>query len=119
MNPADRHVQTRSQPLFARQTDAFFSYDPHTEMIVDLNPAALRLTGLEKDAACSMRLDEIFSGSGAAGLEALSQALARTGFFHSREGYFLKRLSRSDLPVNLSVSRNPTRARARGTGRGP
>ena len=35
----------------------------------------------------------------------LNQALARTGFFHSREGYFLQRPSKGPLPVNLSVSR--------------
>jgi PAS domain S-box-containing protein len=104
MNPADRHVEI-SRSLFREANDAFFLFDPHTRMIVDLNPTALRLTGLEKDAACSMRLDELFSGSGPGGLEALTQALDRTGFFHSREGYFLNRPSQSDLPVNLSVSR--------------
>ena len=104
MNPADRHVEI-SRSLFREANDAFFLFDPHTQMIVDLNPTALRLTGLEKDAACSMRLDQLFSGSGPGGLEGLTQALARTGFFHSREGYFLKRPSQSDLPVNLSVSR--------------
>jgi two-component system CheB/CheR fusion protein len=104
MNPSDRHVEI-SRGLFREANDAFFLFDPRTQMIVDLNPAALRLTGLEKDAACSMRLDELFSGSRQSGLAELTQALARTGFFHSREGYFLKRLSQSDLPVNLSVSR--------------
>ncbi len=104
MNPRDRHVEI-SRSLFREANDAFFLFDPHTQMIVDLNPAALRLTGLEKDAACSMRLEDLFSGSGPHGLAGLSQALARTGFFHSREGYYLKRPSQSDLPVNLSVSR--------------
>jgi two-component system CheB/CheR fusion protein len=104
MNPADRHVEI-SRSLFREANDAFFLFDPRTQVIVDLNPTALRLTGLEKDAACSMRLDELFAGSGAGGLEGLTQALARTGFFHSREGYSLKRQSQSDLPVNLSVTR--------------
>jgi PAS domain S-box-containing protein len=104
MNPADRHAEI-SRSLFREANDAFFLFDPLTQMIVDLNPTALRLTGLEKDAACSMRLDELFAAAGAGGLEGLTQALARTGFFHSREGYFLKRASQSDLPVNLSVSR--------------
>ena len=104
MNPADRHFEI-GRSLFREANDAFFLFDPRTRMIVDLNPAALRLTGLEKDAACSMRLEELFSGSGPGGLEALTEALARTGFFHSREGYFLRRASKSDLPVNVSVSR--------------
>ena len=104
MNPADRHFEI-SRSLFREANDAFFLFDPQTQMIVDLNPAALRLTGLEKDAACTMRLEELFAGSTPGGLDALTQALARTGFFHSREGYFLQRPSKGPLPVNLSVSR--------------
>ena len=104
MKPAERHVEI-GRSLFREANDAFFLFDPHNQMIVDLNPTALRLTGLDKDAACSMRLDDLFSGSNPGGLEGLTQALARTGFFHSREGYFLKRASKADLPVNLSVSR--------------
>jgi PAS domain S-box-containing protein len=104
MNPAERHFEI-SRSLFREANDAFFLFDPQTQMIVDLNPAALRLTGLEKDTACSMRLEELFAGSAPGGLDALTQALARTGFFHSREGYLLKRPSKDPLPVNLSVSR--------------
>jgi PAS domain S-box-containing protein len=104
MNPADRHFEI-SRSLFREANDAFFLFDPETQMIVDLNPAALRLTGLEKDAACLMLLEEVFAGSTPGGLDALTQALARTGFFHSREGYFLKRPSMGPLPVNLSISR--------------
>jgi PAS domain S-box-containing protein len=104
MKSAGNHVQV-SRSLFREANDAFFLFNPHTHRIVDLNPAALRLTGLEKDAACAMRLDELFSGASPSSFENLTQALARTGFFHSREGYFLKRPSRGDLPVNISVSR--------------
>ena len=32
--------------------------------VVDLNPAALRLTGLEKQEACAMRLDDLFFSTG-------------------------------------------------------
>ncbi len=104
MNPADRHLAF-ARGLFRESNDAFFLFDPRTRAIVDLNPAALRLTGLEKADACLMRLEDLFSSSGSNGLERLIQALDRTGFFHSREGYFLRRPSKEDLPVNLSVSR--------------
>ena len=104
MNPSDRHLEF-ARSLFREANDAFFLFNPATQAIVDLNPAALRLTGLAKDVACTLRLEDLFSATGADGLERLTQALARTGFFHSREGYFLRRPSRDDLPVNLSVSR--------------
>ncbi len=104
MSAADRHLAF-ARGLFRESNDAFFLFDPRTRAIIDLNPVALRLTGLEKQAAFAMRLEDLFSGPGAGGLEGLIQALDRTGFFHSREGYFLRRPSKDDLPVNLSVSR--------------
>ena len=80
MNPAGRHFEI-GRSLFREANDAFFLFDPATLMIVDLNPAALRLTGLEKDEACSMRLDDLFFASGAGGLERLTEALARPASF--------------------------------------
>ena len=104
MNAADRHL-VFARSLFRESNDAFFLFDLRTRGIVDLNPAALRLTGFDKQAACAMHLGDLFVSPNAGGLERLSQALDTTGFFHSREGYFLRRPPRDDLPVNLSVSR--------------
>jgi PAS domain S-box-containing protein len=104
MNAADRHL-VFARSLFRESNDAFFLFDLRTRAIVDLNPAALQMTGLEKDEASSLRLEDLFSGVGAGGLERVNQALDTTGFFHSREGYFLRRRSKEELPVNLSVSR--------------
>ncbi len=104
MNPAIRHFEI-GRSLFREANDAFFLFDPATGLIVDLNPAALRLSGLEKDEACTMRLGDLFFAQTADGLDAMTDALARTGFFHSREGYYLRRISKSALPVNVSVTR--------------
>ena len=60
MNPADQHLEF-ARSLFREANDAFFLFDPRTRIIIDLNPAAMRMTGLEKTAACSMRLEEFFS----------------------------------------------------------
>ncbi len=104
MNPADQHFEF-ARSLFREANDAFFLFDPRTRIIIDLNPAALRMTGLDRTAACAMRLEEVFSGASPDSFDRLIQALDKTGFFHSREGYFLRRPSRDPLPVNLSVSR--------------
>jgi PAS domain S-box-containing protein len=104
MNVEDRHyVIARS--LFREANDAFFLFDPESLAVVDLNPAAQRLTGLEKHEACEMNLGELFESLGPGGLDRLAVALNRTGFFHSREGYFLRKASGKALPVNISVSR--------------
>jgi PAS domain S-box-containing protein len=94
-----------ARSLFREANDAFFLFDPHTQAVIDVNPAALRLTGLEKRAACSMSLGELFSGTGPGTIDQLAMALSRTGFFHSREGFFLRRSKGDDLAVNLSASR--------------
>jgi PAS domain S-box-containing protein len=104
MNPASRHFEI-GRSLFREANDAFFLFDPATRLIVDLNPAALRLSGLEKDAACKLHLGDLFFAQTTDGLEAITDALARTGFFHSREGYYLRRASKGPLPVNVSVTR--------------
>jgi two-component system CheB/CheR fusion protein len=104
MNADDRqYVIARS--LFREANDAFFLFDPESLAVVDLNPAAQRLTGLEKHVACKMSLGDLFESFGPDGLERLAVALSRTGFFHSREGYFLRRASGGGLPINISVSR--------------
>ncbi len=52
-----------------------------------------------------MSLPELFISKVSVDLDRLAMALDRTGFFHSREGYYLRRASGAALPVNISVSR--------------
>lgn len=91
--------------LFRESNDALFIFDPKDHRVLDVNPAALRLTGLDKEAACALRLHELFTGAGPGALERLVDAYRRTGFYHSREGYRLARRSGGPIPVNVSVSR--------------
>jgi PAS domain S-box-containing protein len=104
MNTEDRHVEI-ALSLFREANDAFFLFDPQTQIVIDINPAAQRLTGLDKSEARSMRLEELFDSTGTARFDQLALAMRRTGFFHSREGYFLRRKAADALPVNVSVSR--------------
>jgi PAS domain S-box-containing protein len=104
MKPEDRHFLI-ARSLFREANDAFLLFDPKSLVVVDVNPAAIRMIGLEKQVILSMGLAELFSTRNSGGLERLAQALERTGFFHSREGYFLMRSQGDSLPVNLSVSR--------------
>lgn len=104
MNAEERQLEI-ARCLFREANDAFFLFDPVDQRVVDLNPAAQRLTGLEKHAACTMSLGDLFASASVDGFDRLIEALDRTGFFHSREGYYLRRSSGAPLPVNLSTSR--------------
>ncbi len=91
--------------LFRESNDALFIFDSKDHSVVDVNPAAMRLTGFDKEAACALRLHDLFAGAEPGSLGRLVDAYRRTGFYHSREGYYLSRQSGEPIPVNVSVSR--------------
>src|SRR5215831_16342951 len=97
----DRHEEI-ARCLFRESNDALFIFDPADHRVLDVNPAALRLTRYEKDAACALRLSDLFSGEESDGLARLIDAYQRTGFYHSREGYYLRRDAGEPIPVNVS-----------------
>lgn len=101
----DARHQEIARCLFRESNDALFIFDPRDHRVVDVNPAALRLTNFEKDAVCAMRLRDLFTSGVPEGLGRLAEAYRRTGYFHSREGYLLSRQSGGPIPVNVSVSR--------------
>ena len=109
-DPADyeRH-QEIARCLFRESSDALFLFDPETHRVLDLNPAALRLTGYGREQVRGFRLWDLFAGESAAHLERLIDAYRRTGFYHSREGFTLAKSAGGTIPVNLSVSRIHTR----------
>ena len=91
--------------VFREANDALFVFDPRDRKIIDLNPAALRLTGFAKKAALRLKITDFLSSQDPNLFRNLLDASDRTGFFHSQEGYELSRLDGSPIPVNVSVSR--------------
>ena len=85
--------------------DALFVFDPGDLRVVDLNPTALRLTGLDRREALALRLTDLIVADAPAALDRLIAANRDTTFFHSQEGYGLVRPAGEPLPVNVSVSR--------------
>ena len=89
MKQADRQVEI-GKSVFREANDAFFLFDPRSQAILDVNPAALRISGLEKDAACALCLEQVFFGSEPGALElfqwdlssATDDVLAVKHFYH-------------------------------------
>ena len=52
----DARHQEIARCLFRESNDALFIFDPKDHRVLDVNPAALRLTGFDKEAACAMRI---------------------------------------------------------------
>jgi PAS domain S-box-containing protein len=99
------HDQEVLRCLFRESNDAYFLFDPKDLLVVDLNPAALRMTGLDRKAALRLRVTELFSSDEPDGVEHLIDAYRNTGVFHSREDYYLTRSHGDPIAVNLSASR--------------
>ena len=118
MNAEERQFEI-ARSLFREANDAFFLFDPVTQIVVDLNPAAQRLTGLEKHLACTMSLARPL----------LQQRIRRSRpARHGTESNGVLSLARGVLFAQ-GVGRGPAgqhqcepdshRARAGRTGRGP
>jgi PAS domain S-box-containing protein len=105
---AERH-QEIARCLFREVNDALLLFDPGDHRVVDVNPTALRLTGFERRQILGLKIWDLFSGDEPDGVEQLAQAYLRTGLFHSREGYYLRREASPPIPVNVSVTRIHTR----------
>jgi PAS domain S-box-containing protein len=105
---SDRQLEI-ARCQFRETTDALFVFDPRDQGVVDLNPAALRLSGLTRKAALALRVQDLFQSAEAGGLQRLIDAFLRTGFLRSSEDYWLVRQEGEPIPVNVSVSRIHTK----------
>jgi PAS domain S-box-containing protein len=94
-----------ARSLFRETNDALFVFDPDDLRLLDVNPAALRLTGLERRDALSLRLTDLIVADDPRDFDRLVEANRRTTFFHSQEGYSLVRDGGRLIPVNVSVTR--------------
>ena len=94
---------------FRETNDALFVFDPRDQRVVDLNPAALRLSGLTKKAALALQVQDLFLAAEPDGLRWMIEGFERTGYLHSSEDYSLIRREGEPIPVNVSVSRIHTK----------
>ena len=118
MNADDRQFEI-ARSLFREANDAFFLFDPRTQVVIDLNPAAQRLTGLDRQQACTKSLRDLFFSRGSGDLDRLALALNRTGFFHSREGYYSSKSLWRVAAGQHQCEPDSHRARTGRAGRGP
>ncbi len=106
MKKADHARQLEiARCLFRESNDALLVFDPGDLRVVDLNPAALRLTGLDRREALALRLTDLIVADAPEALDRLVEANRDTTFFHSQEGYSVVRQEGAPIPVNVSVTR--------------
>lgn len=91
--------------IFREAQDAFFLIDPESLKIVDVNPAAQRLTGLRKKQLQSLTLGELIESTVDRQLTDLLKGCRSTRYFASNEGYFLRQATGNRRLINVSTSR--------------
>src|SRR3954447_24859852 len=105
---SDRQLEV-ARCLFRESDDALFVFDPRDQHVVDLNPAALRLSGLTKKGALAMRVEDLFATSRPDGLGQLVEAFEKTGSLPSSKEYTLLRQGGEPVSVSVSVSQIHTK----------
>jgi PAS domain S-box-containing protein len=102
-------LEDLARALFEEAGDALFLFDPDTDQLLDVNPMAVRLTGLGRADLLRLPATSLFRLEQApahAKDQRLRRASQETGIFHSQEGFSL-RTGRDGvwLPVNLTITR--------------
>jgi PAS domain S-box-containing protein len=100
--------QDLARSLFEESGDALFLFDPDTDQLLEVNRAALRLTGMAREQLLLLPATSLFRTEGGhpGSDTGLRRAGQHTGIFHSQEGYSLRTADEKVwLPVNLSIAR--------------
>lgn len=93
-----------SRSIFREANDAFFILRPDDLRILDVNPAAQRLTGRRRKELLALSLQDLVETQGAEAISELIQACRSTSYFLGSEGYLLKKEDGSRA-IQLSASR--------------
>ncbi len=100
-------AQQVGRAIFQESTDALFLFDPETDVVLDVNPAAVRLSGFPRDQLLTQPVTYWvqFMGAEQRGTQRLRHAASHSGIFFSYDGYYLRTALDIWIPVNLSISR--------------
>jgi PAS domain S-box-containing protein len=92
--------------IFAESADALFLFDPETDQVLDVNPAATRLTGHAHQDLMKQPATFWVRFSGGDGMKRMRQAASKSDVFFSQDGFFLRTAQDGVwIPVNLTVAR--------------
>jgi two-component system CheB/CheR fusion protein len=112
LTPAQRRETDRC--IFREANDAFVIIRPDDQQVVDVNPAAQRLTGLRRKQLLRMNLADLLEGARPGALAELAHACQTTGYFAPADGYCLKAAGGRRRAAQVSASRIHTEPEALG-----
>jgi PAS domain S-box-containing protein len=110
--PDPSETRDLAQALFDEAADALFLFDPETERLVDVNAAALALTGFTRHELLRLPVSDLIRAEGPGGRDRPLRAAHKAGAFPAEDGYLLRTAREDDwVAVNLGLSRLHARPR--------
>jgi two-component system cell cycle sensor histidine kinase/response regulator CckA len=95
-----------AQALFEEATDALFLFEPESDRLADVNPAALRLTGFARQDILAFPATNLFRLEGGGGRQQLRAASRTSGIGHLQDDFLLRCQQEGVwVPVSLTLSR--------------
>jgi PAS domain S-box-containing protein len=94
-----------AQALFSESGDALFLLDPDTDLLVEANPVAERITGFARADLLRCSATYLFRFEAGGGTQRLKGAFTKTMVFHGQDGFLLRTRDDAWVPVSLTVSR--------------
>lgn len=94
-----------AQALFSEIGDALFLLDPDNDRLIEVNQAALRLTGYSRRELLDFAATHLFRFEAPGGVQRLKGAFTKTMVFHGQDGFLLRGKDEAWVPVSLTVSR--------------
>lgn len=91
--------------LMEESNDGLVIFDPQELVLLDVNPATLRMTRKTRKTLLGQQLTDLLGSDSPELLRELVDSCQTTRIFHSRESFRLIRADRDPLDVNVSVSR--------------
>lgn len=91
--------------IFEESNDAFIVFNPQTELIVEVNATAQRLTGSRRRQLIAQSIRDVVLSDQDHGLKTLLAETSETGFYHVHDGYYLSDAEQRHVPVSITVSR--------------
>src|SRR5579864_2478387 len=98
------HESEIGRCIFREANDAFVIFHPTDQRVLDVNPAAQRLTGWRRQQLLRLTLLDLLEADSPHLLAELVYASRNTGYLASTDGYSVRKAGGEKQPVHVSVS---------------
>jgi PAS domain S-box-containing protein len=105
----ETHHKELALCLFKEANDAFLVFRLDDYRVMDVNPAAQRMSGYRRKQLLGMTLRDLFNSNTEQTIENMIASFQSSGISHAQDVFSLKQNNGGKIPINVSVSRLHTK----------